>query len=449
MSSLLNKQNRSKNIFIIGAGLVGSLTALQLGKLGYTINLYEYRDDIRTLEVASGRSINLALSKRGRNALVNVGLEDIVLSQGLPMFGRLLHDIKGHKKISLYDAVNNESIYSVDRKKLNEILLTAAEELENVNIFFNTKLVEVDIKNGVVTLHNSKTQKNISEKPDLIIGCDGAFSTLRKHMAKVPGFNFSQTYIEHGYIELTIPPTAHHGFAMNEKYLHIWPRENFMLIALPNIDKSWTVTLFMPFKNFESIATETDLIYFFQKFFPDVIDLIGKTRLLKDFFSVKPQYLVQIKCEPCHSSDKFLLIGDAAHAIVPFYGQGMNAGFEDVTLLKTLFTEYNGDFNKILQEFSLKRCKDVHAIADLAMYNYVEMRYLVTTKSFFIRKKVDECLFRLFKSKWMPLYNTISFSQIPYSQCVENKKRQDVILQYSTVFLCFICLFFMSYLFYN
>lgn len=326
MNSQVDQENRVKNIAVIGAGLVGSLTALQLGKLGYKIDLYEYREDIRTAKLTIGRSINLALSTRGRSALKNVGLEEKVLSHSIPMKGRMLHDQTGYQKEVIYDSVNNECIFSVGRKYLNEILLTATEEYENVNLHFNQKLLDLNMQTGEMTLQDTITKSSQVRKADLIIGCDGAFSTVRKQMVKQPGFNYSQTYIEHGYLELCIPPTKDNRFAMQENYLHIWPRGEFMLIALPNADKSWTVTLFMPFSKFESIITEDDLMKFFQQYFPDIIHLIGKEKLTSDFFRVKPQHLVQIKCSPFDTFGKCLIIGDAGHAVVPFYGQGMNAG---------------------------------------------------------------------------------------------------------------------------
>jgi kynurenine 3-monooxygenase len=215
---------------------------------------------------------------------------------------------------------------------------------------------------------------------DLIVGSDGAFSAVRREVLKKNGFNYSQTYIEHGYLELCIPPAENGEFLMPENYLHIWPRGKFMMIALPNQDRTWTVTLFMPFENFNSIKSSADLLKFFNIYFPDSIPLIGEERLVKDFFKIPAQYLMAVKCRPYHISSKVLLIGDAGHAVVPFYGQGMNAGFEDCTILTELFTKYGSDLEKILMEFSDTRWEDAHAVCDLAMYNYIEMRDLVNKK---------------------------------------------------------------------
>lgn len=308
--------NEKPKIAVVGAGLVGSLAALQFGHLGYKVDLYEFREDIRTAELVVGRSINLALSNRGRAALRDVGLEETLINHGLPMRGRMLHDLAGNRKIVPYDHVSNQAIYSVGRKYLNEVLLNAAEKQPNINMYFNMKLVDCDLKGGEMKFLNTTDKSIIAADADLIIGADGAFSAVRKQMVKQSGFNYSQTYIDHGYLELCIPATKDDKFAMNENFLHIWPRGQFMMIALPNADKSWTVTLFMPFKNFDSIVTESDLLSFFGEYFPDAIELIGEQRLIKDFFKIKPQYLVQIKCRPYDAFGKVLIIGDAAHAMV-------------------------------------------------------------------------------------------------------------------------------------
>lgn len=225
-------------------------------------------------------------------------------------------------------------------------------------------------------IHSPLTDETHEAKANLIVGCDGAYSAVRKEIIKRPGYDFSQTYIEHGYLELCIPPTKEGEFAMPHNYLHIWPRGKFMMIALPNQDRTWTVTLFMPFANFSSIKCDQDLIRFFRQYFPDAIDLIGQSRLIKDFFKTTPQSLVMIKCKPYNVGGKALIIGDAAHAMVPFYGQGMNAGFEDCSVLTELFNRHGHDIDRILMEFSETRWEDAHSICDLAMYNYVEVNFV-------------------------------------------------------------------------
>uniref|UniRef100_A0A1L8DZZ5 Kynurenine 3-monooxygenase n=1 Tax=Nyssomyia neivai TaxID=330878 RepID=A0A1L8DZZ5_9DIPT len=416
-------------VSIVGGGLVGSLLALHLGKKGYQVQLHEYRDDIRHCELIGGRSINLALSVRGRKALAKVGLEDVILEHAIPMRGRMLHDLSGNRRIVPYDKNKNQCIYSVGRKHLNEILLQESERYPNINLNFNQKLVDMNVEDTQMTFLNPKTMETTQVGTDLIIGCDGAFSAVRRHMLSRPGFDFSQTYIEHGYLELCIPATASGDFAMPHNYLHIWPRGKFMMIALPNQDKSWTVTLFMPFVNFEMIKNADDLLSFFGQYFPDSIELIGKERLVKDFFKIKPQSLVMIKCRPYHISNKVLLMGDAAHAMVPFYGQGMNAGFEDCSIFSEILERTaTRDIASAIREFSAGRWEDAFSICDLAMYNYTEMRDLVNRRSFLWRKKLDDFLFWAMPNTWVPLYNTVSFSHMPYKRCIENREWQNRML---------------------
>lgn len=269
-----------------------------------------------------------------------------------------------------------------------------------------------------------KNNVDIKEKADLIVGCDGAYSQVRAQMIKRPGFSFSQQYIRHGYLELCIP--AKDGeFQMPPNYLHIWPRNSFMMIALPNKDKSFTVTLSMPFETFEKIQTDMDLLDFFEENYPDATALIGKDRLLKDFFKSKPQHMVSIKCNSYNINGKAVILGDAAHAMVPYYGQGMNCGFEDCTLLDKILDQPGITIDDALRQFSESRWEDANAMCDLAMYNYIEMRDLVTKRTFFLRKKIDEILHSLMPDIWLPLYNSVSFSNMPYTKCIENRKWQD------------------------
>uniref|UniRef100_W8AKN7 Kynurenine 3-monooxygenase n=1 Tax=Ceratitis capitata TaxID=7213 RepID=W8AKN7_CERCA len=415
-------------VAIIGGGLVGSLAALSFARRGHEVHLYEYREDIRRAELVQGRSINLALSQRGRKALAEVGLEQEVLATAIPMRGRMLHDIKGNRTVVIYDPCTNQCLYSVGRKYLNEVLLNAGEKFPNIHRHFEHKLNYVNFNEGRMEFKRAPSKEIVEDNADLIVGCDGAFSTVRQQMVRAPGFNYSQEYIEHGYLELCIP--AKDGeFQMPENYLHIWPRDEFMMIALPNQDKSFTVTLSMPFKVFKTIRSSEDLLNFFHKYYADAVPLIGKERLIKDFFKSRPQHLVSVKCYPYHYGSKALILGDAAHAMVPYYGQGLNAGMEDCTLLLSLFNQPNLSTAEILEQFTELRWRDAHAICDLAMYNYVEMRDLTKRLSFRWRKWLDTQLFRWFPNFWVPLYNSVSFTSMPYSQCIANRKWQDKLLQ--------------------
>ncbi|KAJ0180371.1 hypothetical protein K1T71_003775 [Dendrolimus kikuchii] len=437
MAAVQNGSPRKRlDIVVVGGGLVGSLEALYLAKRGHRVRLYEYREDIRKSPQARGRSINLALSIRGRKALRDVGLEDhMVKKHGIPMTGRRIHRTDGSTYVIPYDSRTNQCIYSVGRNYLNSLLLQESERYENVERHFNHKLIEANLRKGTLKFQKTDTNQDVDVNADLIIGADGAFSAVRKAMMKQPLFDYSQTYIEHGYLELCIPADESGGFQMPANYLHIWPRGEFMMIALPNQDCSWTVTLFMPFTNFQNLDTEDKLIEFFEKYFPDSIPLIGKKKLIEDFFIGKPSPLVAVKCRPYHVANKALLIGDAAHAVVPFYGQGMNAGFEDCTLLDQLFQKHKDDLVSILEEFSKTRWQDTFAISDLAMYNYIEMRDLVTRPSYRVRKAMDDIVFWLLPNFWVPLYNSVTFSTMPYSQCVKNRQWQDKVLKITLLFL--------------
>ncbi|CAH2074413.1 unnamed protein product, partial [Iphiclides podalirius] len=430
------RKNKSLDIVVVGAGLVGSLEALYLAKRGHQVRIYEYREDIRKTPSVRGKSINLALSMRGRTALQGVGLEEqMIRDHGIPMIGRYIHKVDGSTYIIPYDARTNQCIYSVGRNYLNSLLLKESEKYDNVVKHFNHKLINADLRKGALTFQKTESDETVEVSADLIIGADGAYSAVRKAMMKEPLFNYSQKYIEHGYMELCIPPGEDGEFQMPPHYLHIWPRGNFMLIALPNQDRTWTVTLFMPFAKFSEIDTEEKLLTFFGKYFADAVTLIGRKRLVEDFFAASASSLVSVKCRPYNVKDKTLLIGDAAHAVVPFYGQGMNSGFEDCTILNELFQKHNDDVERILSEFSSMRWKDVFAISDLAMYNYVEMRDLVTRPSYLFRKSVDDFLFWLIPELWVPLYNSVSFTNMPYSQCVRNRQMQDKIFKFLISFV--------------
>ncbi|KAL8585210.1 hypothetical protein ACOMHN_013225 [Nucella lapillus] len=416
-----------KHVAVCGGGLVGAMNACFLAKRGFTVDVFEMRPDIRTQEVVRGRSINLALSVRGREALKKIGLEDQVIQKGIPMFSRMIHDCDGTLRPIPYGK-GQQNIMSVDRRLLNEVLLDAAEKYPSVKTHFNHKLVKCNFETGeIVFLHDGEELKR---KVDVIVGTDGAYSAVRQQMMKRPNllFNFQQDYIPHGYMELNIPPSHDGQFAMGLNYLHIWPRGNFMMIALPNLDKSYTTTLFMPFDMFRSLKTEDQLMDFFRTTFPDSIPLLGEEELKDTFFKGKALPLVTVKCDPYHVGGKAVLLGDAAHAMVPFYGQGMNCGFEDCIVLDDMLDKYNNDFEKALPAFTAFRNPDAKAICDLALYNYVEMRDSVNSPAFLLRKKVDNFLNALFPSFWIPLYTTVSFSRMRYHQCIANRAWQDKVI---------------------
>jgi len=414
-------------VAIVGGGLVGALQACLMAKNGFEVHLYEYRGDIRTLEHVQGKSINLAMSVRGLSALNSIGLGNHVAEEyGIPMRARMIHRLDGTTYPVPYGK-QGQAIYSVGRRYVNEILLTAGEKYPNLHVHFEHKLTNIDIDTAKMVF-TKKSGETVNLEADFILGCDGAFSTVRKALMRRPWFNYRQEYIPHAYLELCIPPTSNDDFAMPANYLHIWPRGQFMMIALPNQDKSFTVTLFMPRSVFEGISNGYDLVKFFEEHFPDSIPLIGKDKLIEDYFNTKPAPLISIKCNPYNWSDKCLIMGDAAHAMVPFYGQGMNCGMEDVLVLHDMMQKYPNDRKKAFEEYSKFRNPDAEAMCDLAMYNYIEMRDLTARKSFLLRKYLDNFLYWLVPKVWVPLYTSVTFTRMRYHQCIKNKAWQDELL---------------------
>uniref|UniRef100_A0A8D0HFM1 L-amino-acid oxidase n=1 Tax=Sphenodon punctatus TaxID=8508 RepID=A0A8D0HFM1_SPHPU len=393
---------------------VGSLNACFFARRGFQVEVYESREDIRISNATSGRSINLALSHRGRQALKAIGMEDQVVSQGIPMRARRIHAPSG-KKYSIPYGTNSQ-VFTLLVTFLHKFLRTTAEKYSNSKVYFGHKLQYCNVESGLLTfLGCLQNIENILEITcDLIVGCDGAFSTVRKQFMRQTRFNYSQMYIPHGYMELTILP-KNGNFAMEPNYLHIWPRNTFMMIALPNMDKSFTCTLFMSFEDFEMLKTGDQVLDFFKTYFPDSIPLIGEHELKNDYFRLPAQAMISVKCSSYHIDCRCVLMGDAAHAIVPFYGQGMNAGFEDCLVFDELMNQFHNDFTVCLPEFSRLRVPDDHAISDLAMYNYIEMRAHVNSTWFIFRKYIDNFLNALLPSTIIPLYTMVrsTFPTVP------------------------------------
>ncbi|CAF89726.1 unnamed protein product [Tetraodon nigroviridis] len=421
----------SKVVAVVGGGLVGALNACFFARRGFQVQVFEAREDIRRARTVKGRSINLALSHRGRQALKHVGLEEKIVSQGIPMHARMIHSPSG-KLSSIPYGRKGQYILSVDRANLNRELLTEAETYPNTQLNFDHKLQDWSAETGLMTF--ARSDGSVQEiQAQLIVGCDGAFSAVRKQFLRRSRFNYSQTYIPHGYMELTMPP-ADGEFAMKPNYLHIWPRNTFMMIALPNLDKTFTCTLFMPFEEFEKITTGEEVMAFFHKHFPDTIPLIGALQtfigdaLRRDYFRLPAQAMVSVKCSPYHIGDKCVLMGDAAHAVVPFYGQGMNAGFEDCIVLDEMMERFEEDLSVVLPEYTRVRVPDDHAIADLAMYNYIEMRAHVNSRWFLFRKRLDNLLYAVMPKAVIPLYTMVTFTRTPYHEAVERWHWQNKVI---------------------
>lgn len=409
-------------VVIVGGGLVGALeTLVYARKRKVPVHLYEARPDIRKEAKFQGRSINLALSTRGIRTLEEIGIADLVVKDGLPMYGRMIHNIKGETHVQPY-GLHGEAILSIDRRRLNEVLLTEAEKESNVKMFFDHKCEQVDFDTRTVYFRHG--DKKVANKASFIIGADGVYSTVRRQLMRATRMNYQQFYIADCYKELAIPADENGNFKMSHENLHIWPRHSFMMIALPNQDRSFTCTLFAPISIFDSLTNREELLAFFEKYFPDAIPLMGAERLVEDFFANPTNPLMTVKCYPYHYKDFAVIIGDAAHAMVPFYGQGMNAGFQDCLVLDQTLSKYD-DMTVALENYSITRNPAAVAICDLAMENYVEMRHKVTSRWFLFHKTIINALSRIFPSKFIPLYTMVSFTEIPYDEVTRRNERQD------------------------
>lgn len=418
-----------KDITIIGAGLVGSLLSIYLAKRGYKVSIYERRGDMRQEKMSAGRSINLALSDRGLLALDKVGLSEEIKQIAIPMHGRHIHNLNGTATFQPYGK-EGQFINSVSRATLNMKLMDLAEQ-HGVKIYFNHKCNSIDWKNNKITFELPSSQLT-NHNSQLIFGSDGAFSAARlQHQLQHDKFDYQQYYIDCGYKELTIPAGKNGAFLLEKNALHIWPRKDYMLIALPNLDGSFTCTLFFPFsgeQSFEKLDTEEKVTTFFQKTFPDIVDLIPD--LNNQFLHNPVSSLVTVKCFPWIREDKFALIGDAAHAIVPFFGQGMNCGFEDCRILDELIEKNGDDWHTTLQQYQTLRKPDGDAIADLAINNFTEMRERTADPKFLLQKKIEARLHDKYPDKWIPAYSQVTFSpHIRYSEAMQRGQKQEAIMQ--------------------
>jgi kynurenine 3-monooxygenase len=425
---------------LVGSGLAGGLLAACLGKRGYEVELYERRADPRAGNFIGGRSINLALSTRGIHALQQVGIAQEVLRHAIPMRGRVIHERSGGLHFAPYDRDPDKHINSIGRAALNTSVIEAALRFSNVRVHFNHRCTGVDVETATARFQLSGADaeiagRTIDARGDAIIGVDGAFSTVRGSMQReMKAFEYDENYLAHGYKELTIPPTADGRWRMQKEALHIWPRKSFMMIALPNPDGSFTCTLFWEFKgprSFESITSDDAIQRFFKEEFPDAVPLMPT--LLQDYRENPTGTLVTIRCSPWFYKDKAVLLGDAAHAVVPFYGQGMNAAFEDCVVFDECLARTPHDRAQAFAAYFQERKENADALADLALRNFVEMRDKTASRLFRMKKKLDHFLEGALPGVYLPLYTMVTFTRIPYEEADRRARRQDRILYASSI----------------
>jgi kynurenine 3-monooxygenase len=425
---------------LIGSGLAGGLLAAYLGRRGHDVDLYERRADPREGNIVGGRSINLAISTRGIHALEQLGMADEALRHAIPMRGRMIHDESGALHFSPYDVDPKNCINSIGRGALNTAVIKAARRYPNVRVYFNHKCTDVDLESATAHLETSPVAAGmspansenqiISAHGNAVIGVDGAFSAVRQSMQmQINRFEYDESYLAHGYKELTIPPAPDGSWRMEKNALHIWPRKSFMMIALPNPDSSFTCTLFWEFegpRSFATTKTDDGVRRFFEEEFPDAVPLMPT--LLEDFRQNPTGSLVTIRCSPWYYKDKVALVGDAAHAVVPFYGQGMNAAFEDCVVLDECFEKFPDNRERAFGEYFSRRKVNADALADLAIGNFIEMRDKTASKTFRAKKKLDHFLEAALPGIYLPLYTMVTFTRIPYAQAARRAKRQDRML---------------------
>jgi len=419
---------KSQTITLVGAGLNGPLLAIGLQRRGFRVEIYERRADMRHARMSAGRSINLALSTRGIHALTEAGLWNNMREIITPMKGRMMHALNSELTFQPYGKNEAEVINSISRAELNIALMNGAEA-EGVRIFFMQRCTGVDLKTGALHIRDEQTGQQRTIDTEVVVGCDGSASAIRNEMLKLNRFNFSQHYLDYGYKELTIPGAPDGTHSLEKNALHIWPRGNYMLIALPNIDGTFACILFLPFEGKDSFAqlkTHSDLLGFFQSRFPDAVPLMPQ--LADNFFSNPTGAMVTVKCSPWYVEGRTLVLGDAAHAIVPFFGQGINCGFEDCTCLLELLDQYGADWARVFQEFELARKVNTDAIADMAVENFVEMRDRVADPRFLFRKRVELALEGKFPRLFVPKYAMVTFHRIPYATAMTRGIVQDHIL---------------------
>ncbi|MDG1286968.1 MAG: NAD(P)/FAD-dependent oxidoreductase [Rickettsiales bacterium] len=424
----------SQEIHVVGGGLVGSLAAVMLGNEGFQVKLYERRPDMRKVDIAAGRSINLVLTSRGIQALERVGLKEKAMELAIPVSARMLHDVEGQTNRVPYGQHEGEVINSVSRGLLNKLLLEAADAHDNVEVLFHRTCTDYDIKAKTLTFHNDQTNASETVPVERAMGTDGAFSAMRKAMLnQVVNFDYSQNFLSHGYKELVIAANVDGSHPIDPNALHIWPRKDFMFMALANLDGSFTCTLYMAHEgenSFDSLKTEQEVEGFFQQYFPDALRMMPD--LKQEYFENHAGSMVTVKCFPWRVGEQSILLGDSSHAIVPFFGQGMNSGFEDCFELGRLLDKHGShlDWDALFDELQYIRKPNTDAIADMALENFVEMSETTADPKFQLKKEIGFELEKRYEGKFIPRYSMVVFHpEISYSEAQHRGAIQFEILE--------------------
>lgn len=439
----------ARHFTIVGSGLAGTLAAIYLARAGHPVHLYEKRPDPREGEFERGRSINLALSTRGLQALAEVGLDQAALAISIPMKGRMIHGSAGNLTFQPYGKDPTQVLHSISRSALNRLLVTTATSFENVKISFNHRCTGFDVSKGTLEFLDAKANTSVSIAAACVVGADGAFSVIRSAFQRLDRFNYQQDFLTHGYKELTIPSGPDGIHRLDKHSLHIWPRGQFMMIALPNLDGSFTGTLFWPFEgpmSFAALDDEHKVTAFFKEHFADVPALIPDLGV--QFLKNPTLSLVTIRCLPWHYHDRAVLVGDACHAVVPFLGQGMNAAFEDCSVLMNCLHQEPLDVSRAFARYESMRKQHTDVLADLCLANFVEMRDRVASPCFIVRKRVQVLMHRLLPHWYIPLYSLIEFTSTPYADAQRRSRRQNRILFFLVgLFLALLLTFIVVFLF--
>lgn len=415
----------SDSYVVVGAGLAGGLVTALLAQAGHEVLAIERRPDPRTQGSVGGRSINLALSARGLHALDQIGIKDTILGRSVPLFGRMIHSTSGKLAFQPY-GTRGRSIHSLSRSGLNSALLDAAEQAGG-NLRFDARCVGVDLDRGQVLVQSRDGEERVS---GVVVGADGAYSAVRIELQRREGQDYSQSYLTHGYRELYIPPAEDGGHRLEPNALHIWPRGGFMMMAMANVDGSFTVTLYLSHEgpgSFSALSEPTAVRSFFEREFPDALSLLPD---LESAWSEHPTgSLVTVRTRPWQLGSRVVLVGDACHAIVPFFGQGANAAFEDCVELRDRLARFPSDRARAFREYETSRRPNTEAIADLALANFFEMRDHVASPWFRLEKRAEVLLHWLFPRWYLPLYTMISFTRIPYAEARARARAQRSVIR--------------------